>query len=147
MSLMLLLRLSEKQPQHFIPTAGYLIGNSMNMVGSALDRLYQNLSVHRDSTEASLALGATPEQAVRALRGRGTRQALAPMVDSLKTTGVVSLPGSMAGMLLAGCAPLDALALQMNVSYMLLGAASVSCLIATVLASRSLFTKAYQLSL
>ena len=71
--------------------------------------------------------------------------AMTPIVDSTKTVGLISLPGAMTGMILAGASPMDAVQLQLIVMYMLLGANTFTGLIAAYLTYRQFFTRAHQL--
>jgi len=72
---------------------------------------------------------------------------MTPMVDGTKTVGLISLPGAMTGMILAGASPLEAVQLQIIVMYMLIGAAAFAGLSATFLTYRQFFTAAHQLRL
>jgi putative ABC transport system permease protein len=67
------------------------------------------------------------------------------LIDSTKTTGLIFFPGTMVGMLLAGADPTDAVRLQLILLYVLLGAVSISSLMAITLARRNFFTPAHQL--
>lgn len=64
-SLMLLLRVFPMKARFLIPTAGYVIGNSMSMVGTTLNRLNHDIRLHKGQIEAALALGASPQEAVQ----------------------------------------------------------------------------------
>lgn len=69
------------------------------------------------------------------------------MVDSIKTAGLISLPGSMTGMLMGGSSPLEAVQMQLQVLYMLFGCASVSSTISSYLGWHMMFSKSQQLLL
>eukprot|EP00250_Pteridium_aquilinum_P013327 c21274_g1_i3 orf=410-1093(-) len=97
--------------------------------------------------EAALALGASPYQAVHHYVEHSVAQGMGPMVDSIKTAGLISLPGSMTGMLMGGSSPLEAVQMQLQVLYMVLGCASVSCTISSFLGWQMMFTKSQQLSI
>lgn len=73
------------------------------------------------------------------------RAALGPLIDATKAVGVVSLPGAMTGMILAGVSPLDAVQLQVVVMFMLLAATSVSVLLTVELGTARLFDESAQL--
>jgi putative ABC transport system permease protein len=62
-----------------------------------------------------------------------------------KTVGLITLPGAMTGLILAGASPLQAVQLQIIVMYMLVGAATFAGLIAAYLTYRQLFTSEHQL--
>jgi putative ABC transport system permease protein len=73
------------------------------------------------------------------------RTALIPAVDSTKVVGVISLPGAMTGLILAGVSPLTAIRYQIVVMYMLLAAAALAALSAARFAERALFDNAQRL--
>jgi putative ABC transport system permease protein len=68
-----------------------------------------------------------------------------PMLNFLKTVGIVALPGAMTGMILAGAEPLKAVLLQIVVAYMLVGAVTVTSVIALEFTVRKFFTPHHQL--
>ena len=93
--------------------------------------------------------GACPT-AFRPAAGRmdaGSATGMTPIVDNTKTVGLISLPGAMTGMILAGASPLEAVQLQIIVMYMLIGANAFSGLTAAYLTYQQFFTKAHQLVL
>ncbi len=59
--------------------------------------------------------------------------------------GLISLPGAMTGLILAGVAPLTAIRYQVVVMWMLLAAAALSGLVTGRLAQRALFDPAHRL--
>src|SRR6266571_5079641 len=73
------------------------------------------------------------------------RTALIPSIDSTKTVGLISLPGAMTGLILAGISPLTAIRVQIVVMYMLLAAAALAALTAARLAGHALFDDAHRL--
>lgn len=145
LTLILMMKAFPMRPRFIIPTAGYVIGNSMSMVGGTLNRLYHDIRLHKGQIEAALALGASPYQAVHHHVQHAVAQGMGPMVDSLKTAGLISLPGSMTGMLMGGSSPLEAVQMQLQVLYMLLGCAAVSSTISSFLGWHMMFTKSQQL--
>ena len=68
-----------------------------------------------------------------------------PTIDSAKTLGIVSLPGMMTGLILAGTSPLEAIKFQIMVTFMLLSTTSISSFIACYLSYRSFFNDRKQL--
>ena len=95
--------------------------------------------------ESQLALGATSRQASLTQFRRALRSAMTPIIDSTKTVGLITLPGAMTGMILAGASPSKAVQLQIIVMYMLVGAANFAGLIAAYLTYRQFFTVEHQL--
>ena len=71
--------------------------------------------------------------------------AIIPSLDSAKTLGIVSLPGMMTGLILAGSSPLTAIKFQIMVTFMILSSASISTLIATYFSYKDFFNNRKQL--
>jgi UDP-glucose/iron transport system permease protein len=135
----------DPKPQYLVPVAGIVIGNAMTAAAVALNRLADDVGRSRNEIEASLALGATSAQAARPIVRRSLRSGLIPLLDQTKTTGLIAFPGIMVGMLLGGADPADAVRLQLIILWTLLGAVSLSALLAMSLAYRRFFTSHHQL--
>ena len=133
------------EPRFIIPIAGMIVGNSMVVTGLVMSRLRDDVKLQGAQIEAALALGATRRQATNNQLRRALSTGMTPIVDNTKTVGLISLPGAMTGMILAGASPLEAVQLQIIVMYMLIGAAAFGGLTATFLSYRQFFTKAHQL--
>lgn len=134
------------RPRYIIPVAGMVVGNAMIVCGLVMGRLRDDLKLQRLQIEAALALGASPAQAVQGQLRRALAAGMTPIVDNTKTVGLISLPGAMTGMILAGAPALEAVQLQIIVMYMLIGAAAFTGLTATFLTYRQFFTKHWQLT-
>ncbi len=132
-------------PTKVIPIGGMVIGNSMIGAGLVLNRLMAEIKQKRLEIEAALALGATSRQAVEGILRSSIKAGLIPTIDSLKTLGIVQLPGMMTGLILAGTSPLQAVRYQMLVAFMLSSTVSISCVIVGLLAYRRFFSQHYQL--
>jgi putative ABC transport system permease protein len=81
-----------------------------------------------------LSLGFDRPQIVRFMAPRAARSSLIPQVERTKVVGLIALPGAMTGLLLAGVAPAEAVAVQLLVMYLVLGTAAL-CVVATVTAT------------
>ncbi len=147
LGLLILLNVFPFEPRFIIPIAGMIVGNTMTVTGLVMLRLRDDIKLQRAEIEAALALGATQRQAVALQMKRALTTGMAPLVDRTKTVGLISLPGAMTGMILAGASPLEAVQLQVIVMYMLIGAVAFSGLAATMLTYRQFFTHAHQLVL
>lgn len=135
----------EPEPRYLVPVGGMVIGNAMTAAAVALNRLGDDIQEHSGRIEAELALGATSRQAALPILRRSLKSGTITLIDSTKTTGLIFFPGTMVGMLLAGAEVTDAVRLQLILLYTILGAVSLSALIATTLAYRGFFTSAHQL--
>jgi putative ABC transport system permease protein len=145
LGLVVALGVFEASARYLVPVGGMVIGNAMTASAVALNRLGDEMADSRARIEATLALGATAEEAARPTLRRALRSGMITLVDSTKTTGLIFFPGTMVGMLLAGANPTDAVRLQLILLYALLGSVSIAALVATSLAYRNFFTPAQQL--
>lgn len=145
LGLLLLLQVVPPTARYLIPLGGMVVGNSMNTASLTLARLQDDVGEQRLKVEAALALGATSRQAVSPILKASLRSAMIPLIDSTKTAGIVFLPGAMAGMIIGGADPLEAVRLQMVVLYMLLGSVSIAAISVGLLSYRAFFTRRHQL--
>jgi putative ABC transport system permease protein len=145
LGLVVALGIFEATARYLVPVGGMVIGNAMTASAGALNRLGDEMSDSRARIEATLALGATAQEAAMPIVRRSLRSGMIALVDSTKTTGLIFFPGTMVGMLLAGANPTDAVRLQVILLYALLGSVSIAALVATTLAYRNFFTPAQQL--
>lgn len=143
--LVVALGIFEATARYLVPVGGMVIGNAMTASAVALNRLGDEMADSRARIEATLALGASSEEAAQPTLRRALRSGMITLVDSTKTTGLIFFPGTMVGMLLAGADPTDAVRLQLILLYALLGSVSIAALVATTLAYRNFFTPAEQL--
>ncbi len=91
-----------------IPIGSMIVANSMNAVSLALDRFEGEIQAHVGHIETALALGAEPKVAVRPYTQAAIKASLIPRIDSLRSLGIVWIPGVMTGMLLGGSQPVEA---------------------------------------
>jgi len=145
LAVLLLLKIVPATARYLIPLGGMVIGNSMNTASLTLTRIRDDVSEQRLKVEAALALGATSRQAISPILRAALRNAMTPLIDSTKTTGIIFLPGAMVGMIIAGADPLEAVRLQIVVLYMLLGSVSIAAILVGLLSYRSFFTRRHQL--
>jgi len=128
-----------------IPVGGMVVSGAMLATALILTRLREEVTSARPAIEARLALGLPAREAFTPYLRGALRTALIPAIDSTKTVGLISLPGAMTGLILAGVAPLTAIRYQIVVMYMLLAAAALAGLTAAHLAERVLFDDAHRL--
>ncbi len=134
-------------PRYFIPLGGMIVGNGMNAISIALDRLFSGLRANRQAIEMILALGGTREEASRDVVREAVRAGMIPILNSMMTVGIVFLPGMMTGQILAGADPVSAIRYQIVIMLMLLGSTTLGSVAVVLLASRLCFTRAHQLRL
>lgn len=135
----------EFMPMQVIPISGMIAGNAMVAVGLCYSNLNQRFADNRQKILEMLSLGASVKLASASLIRDSIRAALIPTVDAAKTVGLVSLPGMMSGLIFAGIDPVKAIKYQIMVTFMLIGTASLSTIIAVYLAYRRFYNDRAQL--
>lgn len=145
--LLLGLRIIPATAQYIIPLSGMIIGNSMVAAGVTLNRLNSEFKLRRGEVELALSLGATSKQAALPVIQSAVKAGMIPTVDSMKTVGLVQLPGMMTGQILAGADPVQAVRYQIMVMFLISGASAITSLIVVMLGYRCFFTSHAQLVL
>ena len=95
-------------PQLVVPLTGMLLGNTVTALAVGLSRFYESMEERRDEVDMMLALGATPWESARPSIVSSIRLGLLPTTASLASSGIVTIPGMMAGQIIAGGNPIDA---------------------------------------
>lgn len=128
-----------------IPIGGMLANNGL----IAINLAYQNLdrAFVQDGTniESKLSLAATTKLASKGAIRESIRLAIVPTIDSVKTYGLVSIPGMMTGLIIGGVPPLQAIKFQLLVVFIHTTATIMSALIATYLSYGQFFNVRHQL--
>lgn len=145
LGLLVSLGIIPSSPRYVIPVGGMIVGNAMIASGLVLNRYRADLRRGRPEVETWLSLGASPRAAVRRILREAVRGGMIPTVDSMKTVGLVTLPGMMTGSILAGASPLSAVELQVLVMLMLTSAVMVSSVMLGIFVERASFTRHEQL--
>ena len=136
----------EPRLEVLIPVGSMMIASAMNTCAQALERLRSEIDAHRGQIEAGLALGASPKQTIEPYVQAAVYASLIPKLDSLRSLGIVWIPGLMAGMILAGSDPIHASVYQFVVLALLYACSALTALLATFLIRGHLFTQAEQLA-
>jgi len=132
-------------PQVLIPIGGMVVSGSMQAASLTLSSLRRSAIENRPAVEAALSLGLPANQAFAREMRTAVRTALIPTVDSTRVVGLISLPGTMTGLIIAGVDPLQAIRFQIIVMYMLLAAWAVSALVTARAAQGAMFDDAQRL--
>ncbi|WP_419726002.1 ABC transporter permease [Terrisporobacter petrolearius] len=132
-------------PNEVIPVAGMIISNSMVAIGLSYRNLINNFKNNSIAVEVKLSLGASIKEASNEIIRESIKISIMPTIDSAKTLGIVSLPGMMTGLILAGASPLVAVKFQIMVTFMILSSSSIATIMATYLSYKKFFNKRKQL--
>jgi len=134
-------------PQYAIPLLGMLLGNTMNGISIAMDRLTTTAWEQREIIEARLMLGQSWDEAISAIRQQAIRSGLIPIINAMAAAGVVSLPGMMTGQILAGAPPVEAVKYQILIMFLITVGTGLGTLSAVTIGSRRLFDARQRLCL
>ena len=135
----------DRTVRNLVPVGGMIIANAMKTNSLTLDRFQGEIESNREEIEAVLALGVPPERAVSAVVTESVRASLIPVVDAMRTLGLVYIPGMMSGMILGGASPIYAAEYQFVIMGMIFAAGGLTSMTASHLLGRAAFTDAAQL--
>ena len=133
------------QPNQIVPISGMIISNAMVALGLCYRQLSADFKSRRDEVETKLSLGADVLPSSVEIIRNSIRTGMLPTIDSAKTLGIVSLPGMMTGLILAGTSPVQAIRYQIMVTFMLLSTTAISSFMACYLSYRGFFNDRKQL--
>lgn len=125
--------------RYLIPISGMILGNCLRANIISLERFFSGLKAGRREYLACLLLGATKREATKPFRQSALRAALAPLVATMATLGLVSLPGMMTGQILGGSFPLVAIQYQIAIMIAIFTATSISTSLILMLSMRTAF--------
>ena len=128
------------EAQYAIPLGGMVLGNCLRADIVGLSRFFGTLRDQRKTYLLSLSQGASLREAVRPYMKQAVEAALAPTVATVATIGLVSLPGMMTGVILAGASPLGAIKYQIVIMLAILSGTALTLVLALSLAMRTGFT-------
>jgi putative ABC transport system permease protein len=146
-AVMTALRVIDTAITSLIPVGSMLIANAMNANGLALNRFRSDVLSNVGQIETALALGAEPNASVAPYVQASAEASLIPAIDSMRSLGIVWIPGLMAGMLLSGSRPLYASIYQFVVLAMIFAASGITSLVSMTLIRARIFSPAEQLML
>ncbi len=134
-------------PQYVIPLLGMMLGNTMNGVALATDKLTSQLYEKREIVEQRLMLGQTWKEASLEIQKESMKVGMIPTINSMGAAGIVSLPGMMTGQILAGTSPLEAVNYQILIMFLITAGTGFGVICAILLLSRHMFDRRHRLRL
>jgi len=129
------------EPRYFLPLGGMVIGNSMNAIAVALNRLFSELRKSKGLIEMKLSLGATYWEASADLVRNAITAGMIPSINAMMGTGLVFIPGMMTGQILAGADVFIAVKYQIMVMLMLVGSTAIGSVLVVLLSLRRCFSR------
>jgi putative ABC transport system permease protein len=134
------------EPYQIIPVSGMIISNAMVALGLCYRQISSDFKNKREEVETKLSLGADILPSSIEIIKNSIKTGMLPTIDSAKTLGIVSLPGMMTGLILAGTSPVEAIKYQIMVTFMLLSTTSIASFIACYLSYKGFFNERKQLA-
>ena len=113
-------------PHYAIPLTGIILGSVLNASSLCLDNMLEGVAHERAAIEAQLTLGASYSEAIRPLLRRSARRGMVPIINQMSAAGIITLPGTMTGQILAGMDPLEAIKYQILLMFLLAGASGLA---------------------
>jgi len=135
------------EPQYAIPLLGMLLGNTMNGIAIAMDRLTTSAWEQRSVIEARLMLGERADEAISEIRRQAIRSGMIPIINAMAAAGIISLPGMMTGQILAGAAPVEAVKYQILIMFLITAGTGLGTMAAVTIGAKHLFDKRQRLCL
>lgn len=116
----------EPTARYALAIGGIVVGNAMTSATLAGRRVLEATDDRWEEIEGWLALGATPRRATLPIARHALREAVVPVTDQTRTTGLVTLPGAFVGAIFGGISPLEAGRFQIVVLAALMATAAVT---------------------
>lgn len=126
-------------PQYAIPLFGMVLSNTMTAISVGMDRLTTSLIQNRLVVEQRLMLGDTMWESMGDYIRDSLRGGMIPVINSMATAGIVSLPGMMTGQILAGAQPTEAVKYQIMIWVLIAAGTGFGMIASIYLTARSLF--------
>ncbi|ASQ90531.1 iron export ABC transporter permease subunit FetB [Prosthecochloris sp. GSB1] len=127
------------EPRYFLPLGGMVIGNSMSALAIALERLFREMRQQRDLIETRLSLGANYREASAEIFRNAISAGMIPSINAMMGVGLVFIPGMMAGQILAGADPLQAIRYQIIIMLMLVGSTATTSIVTVFIVRKRCF--------
>ncbi len=127
------------EAQYAIPIAGMILGNCLRADIVGISSFYEALRTHERAYLLTLSQGATQQEALRPFLREAFQAALSPTLASMATIGLVSLPGMMTGILMAGASPMAAIKYQIAIMIAILTGTAITVVLGLLLSARVAF--------
>ncbi len=128
-----------------IPVGSMIIANAMNTSALSLERFKSQVLTHTGEIESGLALGASQNVVIRPHIRSAISAALIPRIDSLRSLGIVWIPGIMTGMILSGSDPIYAGIYQFVIMAMIFSSSALASIMAVTFIKKYVFSEYDQL--
>ncbi|SNB67201.1 putative ABC transport system permease protein [Arboricoccus pini] len=122
--------------RYVIPLTGIIMGSVLNAASLSMDSLLDAAVQRAAAIEAQLCLGIRFKTAMGPLLRQALRRGMVPIINQMAAAGLVTLPGTMTGQILAGLDPVEAVKYQILLMFLLGGSSGIAALVTTLLTMR-----------
>lgn len=126
--------------RYLIPIGGMILGNCLRANVVALRSFYQSIRQREKTYLYLLSQGATRAEAINPFLRDSLQEAFSPTLATLAAAGLVSLPGMMTGVILAGQNPMEAIGYQIAIMAAIFTGTAITVLAGIKLTARKAFT-------
>jgi putative ABC transport system permease protein len=125
--------------RYLIPITGMILGNCLRGNVISLERFYSGIRKNQKEFVTYLMMGAALPEAVRPYLRDALQAAVSPMLATVATMGIVSLPGMMTGQILGGAFPVVAIKYQIAIMICIFTVMTASALLNILLSMKIAF--------
>jgi len=127
------------EAQYVIPIGGMILGNCLRADVIGISGFYRSVRKEEKYYLFSLGAGANLSEAIKPFFVQAFRDALLPTITTMSTIGLVSLPGMMTGVILAGADPMTAVKYQIAIMLAIFSGTAITIYLAILLTARNCF--------
>ncbi|WP_297404488.1 ABC transporter permease [uncultured Cetobacterium sp.] len=109
-----------RNARYFVPISGMLLGNMLKTSIISLNNFFNYFKENESEYEYLISLGANKYEALLGNVRQSILLSIKPIISSVATMGLVSLPGMMTGQILGGASPTTAIKYQIGVMLLIL---------------------------
>jgi len=126
--------------QYVVPLGGMILGNCLRADIIGIRHFYDGIRKSEKAFLLALSQGARLGEAVKPFLRDACEAAFMPTVATMATIGLVSLPGMMTGVILAGANPMAAIKYQIAIMIAIFSGTAITVILAILISLRSSFT-------
>lgn len=125
------------EPRFLIALSAIVLSQAMSAAAIAGERFFTGLNSSTLEIETRLSLGASPAQAIEPYRKEAIRAGVLPVINAMAIVGLATIPEIVSGQLLGGANPIQAIAFQIVILFMV----TFATLLVTILVTSGIWRK------
>lgn len=132
--------------RYLIPITGMVLGNCLRANIISMERFYSSIRKNEKEFITFILMGATLHEAILPYMREAIKSALAPILSTMATVGLVALPGMMTGQILGGSSPVVAIKYQIAIMIAIFSAIVITSVLNIMLSIRVSFNDYHMLN-